>query len=93
MLYPLLGIATGHRYPELPMFGITPCSVTIFTFGMLLLTSRPPPIALLVIPVLWSLMGGSAAILLNVQQDWLLLVSGIVTVGLMLVRTRTEIAA
>jgi len=93
MLYPLLGIATGHRYPELPMFGITPCPVTIFTFGMLLLTSRPPPIALLVIPVLWSLMGGSAAILLNVQQDWLLLVSGIVTVGLMFVRTRTEIAA
>src|SRR5207247_7668911 len=38
--YPLIGLATGHRYPEMPMFGVTPCPVTIFTFGMLLLTMR-----------------------------------------------------
>ena len=31
--YPLIGVATGHRYPEMPMFGVTPCPVTIFTFG------------------------------------------------------------
>ena len=40
VLYPLVGIATGHHYPELPMFGVTPCPVTIFTLGMLLLTVK-----------------------------------------------------
>lgn len=75
--YPLLGLWAGHRYPGMPTFGITPCPVTIFTFGLLLLARPPVPRWLLVIPVLWSLIGGSAAFLLRVPQDWLLLVSGL----------------
>src|SRR5215218_8266080 len=78
-LYPLIGISTGHHYPELPMFGVTPCPVTIFTLGMLLLTTNSPSGYLLPIPLLWSLIGGSAAILLQIPQDWLLLASGAVT--------------
>ncbi len=77
VLYPLIGQASGHGYPELPMFGVTPCPVTIFTFGALLLTRRPPLTVLFVIPLLWSLIGGSAAFLLGIPQDWPLLVSGI----------------
>jgi Family of unknown function (DUF6064) len=80
IVYPLMGIWTGHRYPEMPMFGITPCPVTIFTFGVLLLSTTPVPRRLLAIPLLWSLIGGSAAFLLGVPQDWLLLFSGVVTV-------------
>lgn len=91
IVYPLIGVAIGHRYPEMPMFGVTPCPVTIFTFGMLLLTMRPVPRWLLVIPVLWSLIGGSAAILLNVPQDWLLLLSGCIAVPLMVFRDRLAI--
>ena len=86
--YPLIGVATGHRYPEMPMFGVTPCPVTIFTFGMLLLTLRPVPSWLFIIPFVWSLIGGSAAILLNVPQDWLLLVSGFIASPLMFFRDR-----
>jgi hypothetical protein len=86
--YPLVGLATGHRYPEMPMFGVTPCPVTIFTFGMLLLTVRPVPNWLLVIPFVWSLIGGSAAVLLNVPQDWFLLMSGFITSLLMFFRDR-----
>jgi hypothetical protein len=86
IVYPLIGVATGHHYPEMPMFGVTPCPVTIFTFGLLLLTIRPVPRWLLVIPVVWSLIGGSAAILLNVPQDWLLLVSGCIAVPLIVRR-------
>ena len=86
--YPLIGVAAGHRYPEMPMFGVTPCPVTIFTFGMLLLTLRPVPSWLFVIPFVWSLIGGSAAILLNVPQDWLLLVSGFIASPLMFFRDR-----
>lgn len=91
IVYPLIGVAIGHRYPEMPMFGVTPCPVTIFTFGMLLLTMRPVPRWLLVIPVLWSLIGGSAAILLNVPQDWFLLLSGCIAVPLMVFRYRLAI--
>lgn len=77
LLYPLLGAAMGSGYPEIPMFGITPCPVTIFTFGLLLLSSARVPWWLLVIPVAWSLVGGSAAFLLHVPQDWPLLLSGL----------------
>lgn len=68
--YPLVGMWTGHPYPELPMFGITPCPVTIFTVGLFVLVQAPVPRWLLVVPLLWSLIGGSAAVLLGVLQDW-----------------------
>jgi hypothetical protein len=87
IVYPLLGIATGHAYPEMPMFGITPCPVTIFTFGLLLLTHARFSRWVFVVPVIWSLIGGSAAFLLGVPQDWLLLVSGVV-VPLLILRDR-----
>lgn len=79
VLYPLIGIFFGHCLAELPAFGVTPCPVTIFTFGVLLLATRRVPVVLLVVPLLWSLIGGSAAFLLDIPQDWMLLVSGVVT--------------
>lgn len=88
VIYPLLGIGTGHAYPETPMFGVTPCPVTIFTFGMLLLTSARVARWLLVIPLIWSLIGGSAAFLLGIPQDWLLLASGVITLPLMVMQDR-----
>jgi Family of unknown function (DUF6064) len=93
VLYPLIGMAAGHRASELPMFGVTPCPVTVFTFGLLLLTRSPPPPYLLAIPTLWSLVGGSAAVLLRVPQDWLLLVSGVAAVGMITIRNRKRLAA
>lgn len=79
LIYPLIGVV-GHGYPALPMFGITPCPVTLFSFGVLLLAQGPVPRRLLVIPLLWALVGGSAAFLLAVPQDWPLLVSGLLVV-------------
>lgn len=88
IVYPLIGMATGHLYPAMPVFGVTPCPVTIFTFGLLL--SAAPPLSrwLLVIPFVWSLIGGSAAILLDIPQDWLLLASGFVAVPLIVFGNR-----
>lgn len=83
MGYPLLGQVLGHGYPAMPMFGITPCPVTLFTFGLFLLTTEPVPRRLLVIPVIWSLIGGSAAFLLGIPQDWPLLFSGITVLALL----------
>lgn len=77
VLYPLLGRLAGHRWPEVPSFGVTPCPVTIFTFGVLLLSAARVPVWLLVVPALWSVIGGSAAVLLAVPQDWMLLLGGL----------------
>jgi hypothetical protein len=92
VLYPLLGQSTGHAYPAQPMFGITPCPVTLFTFGVLLLTSAPVPRWLLIIPLAWSLVGGSAAFMLGVPQDWPLLFSGL-TIVLLVLRDRRRAEA
>jgi hypothetical protein len=88
VLYPLIGVLIGHPYQQLPMFGVTPCPVVIFTFGMFLLTASAVHPWLLIVPFIWSLIGGSAAILLNVPQDWLLLASGFVAVPLIVFRNR-----
>ena len=86
VLYPLIGLATGVAYGEMPIFGVTPCPVTIFTFGMLLLTTKRLSWWLLAIPLVWSLIGGSAAFLLAVPQDWVLLASGLIAVTLIMLR-------
>jgi hypothetical protein len=82
IVYPLLGLYAGHGYPRVPMFGITPCPLVLFTFGTLLLASRVPG-WLLFVPAAWSLVGGSAAFLLGVPQDWPLLFSGLAAVPLL----------
>lgn len=82
--YPLVGVWSGHAYPEMPVFGITPCPLTIFTFGLLVLARASAPYSLLVVPLLWSLVGGSAAFLLDVPQDWPLLASGVAAMAISL---------
>ncbi len=77
LIYPLLGVLAGHRYPAAPVCGVRPCPLSIFTCGVLLLARGPVPAALLAVPVLWSLIGGSAAFLLGVPQDWMLPVAGL----------------
>lgn len=86
VLYPLIGMWFGQVYPAMPMFGVTPCPVTIFTFGLLLMTTAPVSSWLLPIPFLWSLIGGSAAFLLDVPADWLLAVSGLIGVPVIIWR-------
>ena len=81
--YPVLGQLLGHAYLAMPMFGITPCPLTIFTFGLFLLTTEPMPHRLLVVPVVWSLIGGSGAFLLDVPQNWPLFVSSLVVLVLL----------
>jgi hypothetical protein len=77
LAYPVIGILAGDRYPELPMFGITPCPLTLFSVGVLMLAAPAPPWWLVAIPLAWSLVGGSAAFLLNVPQDWALFGAGV----------------
>ena len=65
----------GQSYPAVPVFGVAPSAGDLHS-------RRPPsggplPLRLLIVPLLWSLVGGSAAFLLQVPQDWALLLSGI----------------
>ena len=83
--YPMIGALTGHANGELPMFGGTPCPVTIFTFGLLLLSTKPIPRFVFVVSFVWSLVGESAAVFLSIPQDWLLLASGLISIPLILV--------
>jgi hypothetical protein len=88
VVYPLLGAALGHAWPAAPVFGSTPCPLTIFTCGLLLLARDRVPLTLMVLPALWSLIGGSAAMLLDVPPDWMLPVAGLLTLVLLAMRPR-----
>ena len=89
VVYPLLGISFGHSYPRSPMFGVAPCPTTIFTFGLLLWgATRSVPAYVLVIPFFWSLLGMSAAVNLQVPQDYGLIVAGVVGTALILIQNR-----
>lgn len=75
VIYPAWCVSAGRHYPSLPTFGL-PCPTTIFTIGVLATMVRPYPRSPLVVPVLWSLVGGQAALLLDVPPDLGLVVAG-----------------
>lgn len=93
VVYPILGAALGHGYPYSPVFGVTPCPTTIFTFGLLLWTKPDVSKWLLVIPGIWAVIGFMAAISLGIREDIGLLVAGIVAIGLILRRSRNSAAS
>jgi hypothetical protein len=81
LIYPAWSSIAGHAYPSLPTFGL-PCPTTIFTIGMLAMAVRSKVRIALVVPTLWSLVGGQAAFLLDVPPDWGLVVAGFIALGL-----------
>ncbi len=70
VLYSLIGHFSGHVYPNAPVFGVAPCPTVIFTFGVLLLSTDRLRWALSLIPLLWALVGTSAAFVLGVREDF-----------------------
>jgi len=80
VIYPALGFVFGHGYPNGPVFGLTPCPLAIFTFGMLLLADRPP-LRLGIVPVVWALIGSMAALSLGILEDVGLLVAAATYLG------------
>ncbi len=88
ILYPLLGSNLGHVYPFSPTFGL-PCPTTIFTFGVLLLARRVPKYAL-IIPLLWSLLGFTAALSMGVTEDISLLIAGLTGTGIIIFTKPTQ---
>lgn len=73
LAYPGLNLIAGHTYPASPTFGV-PCPTGIFTIALFLTSANRPPTAVLIVPLVWALIGGSAALLLGVTTDYVLLV-------------------
>jgi hypothetical protein len=90
LIYPLIGTLLGHGYPHSPSFGVAPCPTTIFTFGLLLMTTTRVPRLVLVIPFIWALIGFVAALSLGIREDIGLLVAGALCVALLLWRDRAS---
>jgi hypothetical protein len=78
ILYPVLGYVFCHAYPQSPTFGV-PCPTTIFSFGLLLYAKNKVSWFVIMIPLLWSIVGFSAALNLSMIEDVGLLIAGLVT--------------
>ncbi len=74
LVYPLVGLGFGLQYPRLPLFAV-PCPTTLVTAG-LLLTSAGVPRFVNIVPVLWAVIGSSAAFVLGIRADLALAVAG-----------------
>ncbi|MBK9985321.1 MAG: hypothetical protein IPP15_23780 [Saprospiraceae bacterium] len=90
IFYPVLGYFLGHLYPSSPTFGL-PCPTTIFTFGLLLLTDKKCPVAIMIIPFIWSVIGFMAAFNFGIVEDTGLLVSGLLTLPMLIIRNKKYI--
>ena len=87
IIYPVLGYNLGHAYPYSPTFGL-PCPTTIFTFGILLFANKKMPMHILIIPLLWSVIGFTAAFTLTIYEDTGLLVAGVTASVLLIMNNR-----
>jgi hypothetical protein len=74
-IYPALGLVLGHRYPEVPTFGL-PCPTTIFTIGVLMVAASAFRRSVFIVPILWCVVGSVVAFELGVWQDIGLIVAG-----------------
>ena len=90
IIYPIITIATEHNYPGMPTFGV-PCPTTIFTLAVLLQTDlKKLPKYLLVIPVIWTVVGTSAAVSLGVVADAMLIITALAFIALFIRSTKNQ---
>lgn len=87
VLYPLIGIALGHRYPAQPTFGL-PCPTTIFTVGILVWAKPKVPWGPLIVPLIWSVVGMTAVAYFGVLEDTMLPVATISATVLILMKNQ-----
>jgi hypothetical protein len=88
IVYPLLSVAAEHAWPRMPAFGVAPCPTAIFTLGLLLLAQPKAPFSLMVVPLLWSLVGASSALLLRMPEDLSLPLAGVTALIVAIVKNR-----
>jgi len=87
IVYPLMAYFTKGSPSLIISLGL-PCPTTIFTFGFFMLADSKFPKPLLIIPTLWAVVGLSAAINFGVYQDFMIIISGIIS-GIFIFRTKS----
>lgn len=87
VVYPVLSAFAERPFPTTPTFGL-PCPTTIFTIGLLCFAEPSTPRSPLIVPILWCGVGSQAAFLLGVQPDLGLIAAGVVSLALLLPRSR-----
>jgi hypothetical protein len=92
IVYPILNVALGHEYPTMPTFG-APCPTTIATLGLLTWATPRPPWFVWLVPVLWAVVGTSAAFTLGVREDLGLLAAAILAIAAQLTSRRAAAPA
>lgn len=79
--YPALSLLM-HGYPDAPLFGVVPCPTAIFTLGFLILFRSSHPVLLATVPLSWAVIGGGGAFLLEMPQDFGLVVAALAWLAL-----------
>jgi hypothetical protein len=75
LLYPLVGLVTGLRWPAMPVFGV-PCPTALLTVSLLLALEPGRLRGLMIVPLAWAVVGGTAALTLGMTPDYALFVGG-----------------
>lgn len=75
-LYPLLSWLRGLSFPEITST-IMPCSVVVFTFGLLLMMSRKVNLFIILLLSHWAMIGLSKTYFFNIPEDFLLVATTI----------------
>lgn len=75
LVYPGVGLALGLAYPRLPLFAV-PCPTALVTAGFIIADVGVPRFAA-VIPILWAVVGSSAAVVLGISSDFALVVAAV----------------
>jgi len=88
VIYPVAAHLLGNGWPQASLFGVAPCPTAIFTLGVLLLAHGRTPWHLMVIPILWALIGGTAPFLLGILEDLFLLAAGLIGAAMAGLRNR-----
>ncbi len=90
--YPAVGWLVNHIYPQAPPFGLTPCPLVAYTFGLLLLTRARVPKILLVLPLFYAVSGFYWA-MIGMVEDIGMALSGVLGVWLIWVRDAKALPA
>ena len=86
--YPLVGVLGGHALRVVPLFGVSPCAMATFFFGLLLWAVPPAPAYLLFMPLAWALNAAPHNMATGVVVDYGMLAAALATTGWILWRDR-----
>jgi len=69
LAFPMLDLFAGHHWPRMQFPGTLPAPTVLATLAFLLMSRGRGAVALAIIPLLWALIEGAAALELGIWQD------------------------